>query len=466
MSLTTIQGSALLNPSNQPARLSQKRGTYFVQTWGCQMNEEDSEQMGLYLEQIGFEKASSLQEAQIILLNTCSVRKKPEDKAFSLLGSLERMKAMRPDTVIGVCGCMAQIRSDEIRRRAPHVDFVLGTGNLAELPALVDEALTARKFRSKLELPERKGSVVTDLPTRAVGRTPKLKAHVPIQYGCDKFCTFCIVPTTRGRERSRPTEEILAEVRELAAGGTKEITLLGQTVNSYGKNLAEGKVPFSELLKLVADIPGIERIRYTSPYPRDFKADVIEAHRDIPEVMEHVHMPLQAGSNSELKRMRRLYTIESFKEIVAELRATVPGITITTDIIVGFPEETEEEFQATLQAVRDIRFDGAFMFAYSPRPGTPASDWDHQIPSEVKNQRLNELIAVQNQITEEINLTYVGKELEVLIEGPSIKNPDMLQGFTREFKMVHFKGGADRYGRIAKVKITEGHRWGFRGELV
>lgn len=466
MSLTTIQGSTLLNPSNQPARLRQKAGTFLIQTWGCQMNEEDSEQMGLYLEQMGFVKAQTLQEAQIVLLNTCSVRKKPEDKAFSMLGALERMKEKHPDKVIGVCGCMAQLRAKEIRHRAPLVDFVLGTGNLAELPALVDEALTARKFRSRIELPERKGSVVTDLPQRAVGRSPKLKAYVPIQYGCDKFCTFCIVPTTRGRERSRPTEEILAEVRELAAGGTKEVTLLGQTVNSYGKNLAEGKVPFSELLKLIADVPGIERIRYTSPYPRDYKADVILAHRDIPEVMEHVHMPLQAGSNSELKRMRRLYTIESFKEIVTELRATVPGITITTDIIVGFPDETEEEFQATLQAVRDIGFDGAFMFAYSPRPGTPASDWENQIPADVKNDRLNELIALQNTITEEINQAYVGQELEVLIEGTSYKNPETLQGFTREFKMVHFKGGADRYGRIAKVKIHEGHRWGFRGELV
>jgi len=430
------------------------------------MNEEDSEQMALYLEQIGFREVKTLREAQVVLLNTCSVRQKPEDKAFSMLGDLRFLKERFPDTVIGVCGCMAQLRADEIRQRAPHVDFVVGTGNLAEIPALVTEALQGARFASRVALPERKGAVVTELPTRHVGRQGKLKAHVPIQYGCDKFCTFCIVPTTRGRERSRPTEEILDEVKRLADLGTKEICLLGQTVNSYGKNLLEGKVPFSELLVKVAEIPGIERIRFTSPYPRDFKRDLIEVIRDVPQVMEQVHMPLQAGSNTELSRMKRLYTLESFREIMGEIRSLIPRVGITTDLIVGFPDETEEEFQATLAAVEEFRFDWAFMFAYSPRPGTPAAEWSGQLDEKTKRARLNELIAVQNAVTVSVNESRVGQEYEVLVEGASDRNPNMMRGYSREFSMMHFEASPDRIGRTAKVVATAGHHWGLSGELV
>jgi tRNA-2-methylthio-N6-dimethylallyladenosine synthase len=458
--------STLLSMGAIKERPQPRTGTYFVQTWGCQMNEEDSEQMALYLEQIGFEKANSFQEAQIVLLNTCSVRQKPEDKAFSMLGQLAKTKAARPELVVGVCGCMAQLRAKEIKQRAPHVDFIVGTGNLSEIPALVQEALDNRKFETRLELPERKGSVVTELPVRHVGREGKLKAHVPIQYGCDKFCTFCIVPTTRGRERSRSTQEIIEEVKRLADLGTKEVTLLGQTVNSYGKNMAEGKVPFSELLYQVAQVPGIERIRFTSPYPRDFKTDLIQAIRDIPQVMEHLHMPLQAGSNSELRRMRRLYTLEEFKDIVAESRSLIPQVGFTTDLIVGFPDETEEEYQATLDAVRDIRFDGAYMFAYSPRPGTPAATWENQVPDDVKKQRLDHLIEVQNQVTVENNRARVGQEFEVLIEGPTPKNPSILQGYSREFLMCRFEANQDRVGRIAKVRAKNAFLWGLECELV
>ncbi|HWA81857.1 MAG TPA: tRNA (N6-isopentenyl adenosine(37)-C2)-methylthiotransferase MiaB, partial [Fimbriimonadaceae bacterium] len=369
---------ATLLPRNSllTQRPTQRRGTYYVQTWGCQMNEEDSEQMALGLESLGFERAASIDEAEVVLLNTCSVRKKPEDKAFSLLGELVPMKRARPEMVLGVCGCMAQIRADEIRRRAPHVDFVVGTGQVAQIPVLVEEALSRRRFQKRLDLPERKGAIVDDVPQRTVRREAKLKAFVPIQYGCDKFCTFCIVPTTRGRERSRPTEDIVSEVAELARRGTREVTLLGQTVNSYGKNLPEGRVPFSQLLWMLGEILELERIRYTSPYPRDFKSDLIECIRDNPKVMEHCHMPLQAGNDDLLKRMKRLYTVESFLGIVDDLRAAVPGISITTDIIVGFPGETESEFQDTLDVVEKIRFDSAFMFIYSPRPGTPAADMD------------------------------------------------------------------------------------------
>ena len=430
------------------------------------MNEEDSEQMALYLEQLGLVPADTISEAQIILLNTCSVRKKPEDKAFSMLGELAFVKKARPDTVIGVCGCMAQLRAQEIHRRAPHVDFVVGTGNLSEIPALVQEALQNKDFQVRLDLPERTGAVVSDMPIRHVGREAKLKAYVPIQYGCDKFCTFCIVPTTRGRERSRSTVDILDEVKRLADTGTKEVTLLGQTVNSYGKNMLEGKVPFSELLALVAEVNGIERIRFTSPYPRDFKKDVIQAIRDIPQVMEHVHMPLQAGSDSELKRMKRLYTIESFADIVAEVRESIPTCAVTTDLIVGFPGETEEEYQGTLEAVRRFRFDSAYMFAYSPRPGTPAGSWEDQIAADVKKVRINELIGLQNAIAAEINQEQVGKEFEVLIESQTKKNKAVVQGFSRCFRLIQLEASPDRIGRTAKVRATKGLRAGLVAELV
>jgi tRNA-2-methylthio-N6-dimethylallyladenosine synthase len=429
------------------------------------MNEEDSEQMGLYLQEIGFRPTRDLGSAQIILLNTCSVRKKPEDKAFSMLGELAMMKSARPEMVVGVCGCMAQLRSDEIKKRAPFVDFVVGTAQIAQIPALVEEALQERRFKKRMDLPERRGSVVTDIPLRHVDRATKLKSFVPIQYGCDKFCTFCIVPTTRGRERSRPTEDILAEVTKLAEFGTREVTLLGQTVNSYGKNLAEGRVPFSQLLWLLNDVPGLERIRYTSPYPRDFRSDLIETIRDCPKVMEHVHMPLQAGDDDVLRAMKRLYTRESFLAIIRELREKVPQVGITTDIIVGFPGETEEQFLRTMDVVREVRFDGAYMFIYSPRPDTPAAS-EEQLPDEVKKDRMYRLVALQNEITLGRNSERLGQEFEVLVEGASPKNPGRFQGYSREFTMMHFDGSPEMIGTRVRVRATQAHPWGCSGEVV
>ncbi|MBX7135641.1 MAG: tRNA (N6-isopentenyl adenosine(37)-C2)-methylthiotransferase MiaB [Fimbriimonadaceae bacterium] len=459
MADTLIRPFDLARPRTQTVR-----GTYFVQTWGCQMNEEDSEQMGLYLQGIGFQPASSLHEAQVILLNTCSVRKKPEDKAFSLLGELVPLKKQRPDVILGVCGCMSQIRADEIRRRAPHVDFVIGTAQISEIPGLVEEALQLRRFQKRLELPERKGAVVTDIPQRNVERTTKLKAFVPIQYGCDKFCTFCIVPTTRGRERSRPTSDIVEEVNRLVELGTREITLLGQTVNSYGKNLMEGRVPFSKLLWQLSEIPSLKRIRYTSPYPRDFRADLIETIRDCPPVMEHVHLPLQSGDAEMLRAMKRQYTPESFLQIVDDLRKAVPHIGITTDIIVGFPGETEEQFGHTLDMVRKAQFDGAYMFIYSTRPGTPAAEME-QLPYAVKHERLKRLVDVQNEMTLRRNAACIGKTFEVLVEGRSPKNPDLLKGYSREFRMMHFPGSPDLVGQLVQVEATASHLWGLSGQI-
>lgn len=463
---------------------------YHILTWGCQMNEEDSEQMSLYLEQMGYQEVAEVNDADIVLLNTCSVRAKPEEKVWSELGRLRDIKKNRPEMIIGVCGCMAQVVSKEIQKRAPHVDMVIGTANIAALPELINrrktehgfiEALMQENPRFKrpgtitltaLNLPPRKGAIVTDIPQRTVERKPKLKAHVPIMYGCDKFCTFCIVPFTRGRERSRPTVEILEEIERLAYQGTREVTLLGQTVNSYGKNLAEGRVPFCDLLEKIDSIRGLARIRFTSPYPRDFTDALIDSIGALEKVCEHVHLPLQVADNELLKEMHRGYTVEQFREIVEKLRERVPGIAITTDIMLGYPGETEEQFENTMRFVEEIRFDSAFMFAYSPRPNTKAALREDQLPQETKIRRLNALIALQNRITQEINSTLQGSVAEVLIEGPSQKDPSRLSGYTRTLKLVNLDLPAaeanhrDAYfGKLAPVRLKEAHLTGFIGEL-
>ena len=463
---------------------------YHILTWGCQMNEEDSEQMALYLEEMGYRPVDDAAAADVVLLNTCSVRRKPEEKVYSKLGELREMKLARPEMIIGVCGCMAQVEHAEIKRRAPFVDMVVGTGNIAAIPNLVQAARARRSDGNQysitpplrhskapaleaLGLPARKGAVVTDIPLRNVLRKPKLKAHVPIMYGCDKFCTFCIVPFTRGRERSRPTSEILTEIQGLARGGTKEVTLLGQTVNSYGKNLAEGRVPFAELLRQINAIPGIRRIRFTSPYPRDFTDELIQAIAELPKVCEHVHLPLQAADDALLERMHRVYTVAEYREIVAKLRAAVPGIAITTDIMLGFPGETDEQFRNTMRFMEETRFDSAFMFAYSPRPGTKAADMADQVPHGVKIDRLSRLIELQNGITREINEARVGQVFEVLAEGPSAKDPRKLTGQTRTLKTVNFtlpEGGTrspeSLTGKLVPVRMLQAHLTGFTGELL
>ena len=461
---------------------------YHIMTWGCQMNEEDSEQMSLYLERLGYRPVTEAAEAEVVLLNTCSVRAKPEEKVWSELGRLRDLKRDRPDMIIGVCGCMAQVESQEITRRAPFVDMVVGTGNIAAIPTLIGRIkagerlptaipLPKSKFQNpipllSLELPARKGAIVTDLPRRATERRAKLKAHVPIMYGCDKFCTFCIVPFTRGRERSRPTQEILAEIEALTQSGTKEITLLGQTVNSYGKNLAEGRVPFCDLLEQINAIRGLARIRFTSPYPRDFTDDLIMAIGRLDKVCEHIHLPLQVADNDLLQDMHRGYTVERYLEIVEKLRARVPGIAITTDIMLGYPGETDAQYENTMRFVEQVRFDSAFMFAYSPRPNTKAALREDQVPREVKIERLKALVELQNRITVEINRAQVGRTFEVLVEGFSPKDLTKLTGYTRTLKTVNFTVPADSareaasfVGKLVPVRALEGHLTGFTGEV-
>jgi len=468
------------------------RGGYSILTWGCQMNEDDSAQMALMLEAQGYSRSERIEESSVILLNTCSVRAKPERKVYSKLGELRELKEQNPGVVIGVCGCMAQKEAPEIRRRAPHVDMVIGTGQIDRVPALID-MVHSERLRQELrgtkgvglietELPDRKDRSAKDTPLRMMPGTdlgtssykyggiqnspaPKLKSFLSISYGCDKFCAFCIVPITRGKERSRPWREIVLEAERLASLGTKEITLLGQTVNSYGKFL-DDPCSFAELLSRLNDIEGLERIRYTSPYPKDFHDDVIQAIATLPKVCEQVHMPIQVGDDGLLQRMRRGYTLEQYREIVYKLRAAVPDVGLTTDLMLGFPGETEEEFRNTLAFVEEVRYDSAFMFAYSPREGTKAAVLEDQIPEPVKLARLGELIALQNRITEEINKSQVGNVYEVLVQGLGTKDKTRWSGLNRQGKTINFPAGRDLLGQVVKVRATKAHLWGFSGELI
>jgi tRNA-2-methylthio-N6-dimethylallyladenosine synthase len=428
------------------------------------MNEDDSAQIANLLEADGYE-ASSVNDADVILLNTCSVRAKPEHKVYSKLGELRELKLAFPNKIIGVCGCMAQKEASNILRRAPHVDLVVGTGQIDKVPALVERIRQERASIVSTDLPDRKVRSDKSTPERAmhVG-APKLKSFVSIMYGCDKFCTFCIVPITRGKERSRPADEIILEVERLASRGTKEITLLGQTVNSYGKFLDE-PCSFSLLLKRLNAIEGIERIRFTSPYPKDFTDDVIEAIATLPKVCPQVHMPVQVGDDELLARMHRGYTLDQYHTLVSKLRSAVPGLALTTDIMLGFPGETDEQFENTMSFMRQVRFDSAFMFAYSPREGTKAAVMDDQIPHTVKIERLEQLIAQQTAITLEINHSQCGRTYPVLVEGRSVKNSQRWTGLTPHGKTVNFAAGRDLYGQIVYVRAVDQHVWGFGGEL-
>ncbi len=453
------------------------RKKFAVLTWGCQMNVDDSDQIENLFQADGMDKTDNLEDADVIMLNTCSVRQKPEDKVFSKLGELAELKRAKPGLTIGVTGCMAQRAGAEIAKRAPYIDVIAGTAQLEKLPDMVKQrkselasgvAIAGRPndVLIQLQLPRKKVEANLFLPERKRVTTGKLKSFVSIMYGCDKFCAFCIVPLTRGKERSRPADHIVAEVEHLAAHGTKEVTLLGQTVNSYGLKGLEATCSFSELLRRVDAVPGIERIRFTSPYPVDFSDDVIEAMASLPAVCEQVHLPVQVGDDVLLKRMHRGYTLDQYREIVRKLRAAMPDIVITTDIMLGFPGETEEQFQNTLDFMEEIRFDAAFMFAYSPRHPTQAASLPEQLTQKEKMRRLDLLITLQNNMTVEINKSRVGRTFDVLVEGRSHKDETMWQAQTRGGRTVHFAAHRDLIGQTVKVRVTGGHLWGFSAELV
>lgn len=400
----------------------------YIETVGCQMNMLDSELVVAALRKQGYELTADVSQADTVLFNTCSVRQHAEDKIYSALGRLKYSKRQRPNQVIGVIGCMAQKDQDTIFRRAPHVDLVVGTGQLAQIPELISESRVKRHHRLEVSLDRRDATrqeISDSFQSYDPLRDPEMRpsphqAFVRIMIGCDKFCTYCVVPMTRGPEQSRPPADIVQEVRQLADEGVKEVTLLGQTVNSY-KHTAGGRLcRFSDLLGLIHDTPGIQRIKFVTNYPRDMTNDVLEAVRDLPKVARYLHVPAQSGCNDVLKRMKRGYTVEHYRDMMARIRALVPDCAVSSDFIVGFCGETDQSFERSIDLIREFRFKNSFIFKYSPRPGTKADDLlADDVPEEVKRRRNNQMLDLQNQISEEDNAALIGQEFEVLVEGPS-----------------------------------------------
>lgn len=402
----------------------------YIETVGCQMNVLDSELVVAALRQRGYELTGDPAQADTILFNTCSVRENAEHKTYSSIGRFKYGKRKRPELVIGVMGCMAQKDQELIFQKAPHVDLVVGTGQLAEIPDLVDEVRRTRKKQMAVSLERTAGTrdeVAGSFESYDPLRDPTMRpspwqAYVRIMIGCDKFCTYCVVPSTRGPEQSRSPRDILAETKLLAQQGVKEITLLGQTVNSY-KHTQDGRLyRLSDLLNLIHDEPGIERIKFVTNYPKDMTDDLLQAIRDLPKVARYLHVPLQHGCNDQLKKMKRGYTVEDYREMMARIRETLPDCAISSDFIVGFCGESEDAFQKCLDSVREFRFKNSFIFKYSPRPGTKAFElYPDDVPEDVKRRRNNELLKLQNEISEEDNATFLGRRVQVLVEGLSKK---------------------------------------------
>jgi tRNA-2-methylthio-N6-dimethylallyladenosine synthase len=418
---------------------------YHVTTFGCQMNAHDSERMKGMLESLGYAEAATRADADLILFNTCSIRENADNRFTAHLGEAKRLKSERPERIVGVGGCWAQSVKEEVFARFPFVDVAFGPGQVHKLAEfLTSDALTAQGF---FEFEGFTGH----LPAK---RERDHQAWVQISVGCNCVCSYCIVPSTRGREVSRSPDELVDEVHRLAADGVLEVTLLGQNVNSYGRDLArEARVTFAELLGRIDAIDGIERIRYTSPHPKDMREDVIRAHAELPSLCEHIHLPLQSGSSPVLKRMRRTYTRERYLDRVALIREHVPDCSLTTDIIVGFPGETEEDFAQTLEVAEEVGYDGAFTFVYSPRRGTEAATLTDQIPHELKVERVGRLVAVIQRRAAERAQRFVGRTLEVLVEGPSRTDPTRLRGRSRHNKVVNFSGAAGA-GELVEVEVT------------
>ena len=434
---------------------------FFIKTYGCQMNERDSEQVAHSLIARGYERADSEQEADVVLLNTCSVRDMADQKALGKMGMLGRIANERPHVVFGFLGCMAQVRGASLLKNLPHVDLVVGTQKFHRVADYVDDALERKLTRamddprfSIVDVDEEPGSQST---IRHQQLAPKqATAFVSIMQGCNMHCTFCIVPQTRGAERSRTIEQIVAEVRELVSRGVKEVTLLGQIVNLYGRHefpKIDDKSPFVQLLDAVHEIEGLQRLRFTSPHPIGFRKDLIDAYGRLPKLVDHLHLPVQSGSNRILKAMHRTYTAEKYADLVRQVRDARKGIGITTDIIVGFPGETDDDYQQTRALVEEIKFDNAFVFRYSPRRDTPAAGMADQIDERIKERRNHHLLEIVNESARRINERLVGRTLEVLCEGPSKTNPSRLMGRTRTNKIVLFEGPEEFVGVLVDVRI-------------
>ena len=435
---------------------------YYIETWGCQMNEEDSEKLSGMLKRIGYTRTENKEEAGIILFNTCCVRENAENKVFGNLGALKKLKKKNPDLIIGICGCMMQQEgmADRILKEFPYVNIIFGTHNAYKFPEYLNRVRT--EGVQIIEIFNKETEIVEGLP---IDRESSVKAFVTIMYGCNNFCTYCIVPYVRGRERSRKPEDILKEIRELVAQGYKEITLLGQNVNSYGKGLEED-VDFAKLLRMINEIEGLERVRFMTSHPKDLTVDVIMAIKECDKLCEQIHLPVQSGSNSILKKMNRHYTREYYLDLVKKIKEEIPGVTLTTDIIVGFPGETEEDFQETLELVKEVGYSSAFTFIYSRRNNTPADMMLNQVSEEDKHHRFNRLVAAVNERVIAQNKAEEGNILEVLVEGNSKNDAEKLTGRTRTGRLVNFTGEGINAGDIVNVKITRAQNFSLIGEVI
>jgi tRNA-2-methylthio-N6-dimethylallyladenosine synthase len=433
----------------------------YIKTFGCQMNEYDSAKMADVLGAAQpWEPTDTPEDADLVLLNTCSIREKAQEKVFSDLGRLRLLKTERPGLRIGVAGCVASQEGAAIVERVPFVDLVFGPQTLHRLPELLEARERTGRAQVDVSFPEIEK--FDHLPAaRAEGAT----AFVSIMEGCSKYCSYCVVPYTRGEEVSRPLEDVLTEVAELASQGVREVTLLGQNVNAWRAEVDGLPGDFALLLEYVAEIPGIERIRYTTSHPNEFTQRLIDAHARIPQLAAHVHLPVQHGSDRVLAAMKRGYTALQFKQIVRKLRAARPGISIGSDFIVGFPGETEADFEQLMKLVEDLRFDASFSFVFSARPGTPAAALPDDTPQEIKLQRLQRLQARLEVFAREISEAMVGSTQRVLVEGPSRRNPEELQGRTENNRMVHFVGPRELVGRMVDMRISAAYPHSLRGEL-
>jgi len=433
---------------------------YHLITLGCQMNEHDSEVISALVENMGYLAVQTPDDADLIIINTCAVRKKPEDKVTSLLGKFAALKAEKPDLTIAVGGCMSQQEDTAkfLKSRFPYLDLIFGTHALPRLPELISEA--GSKKETIIEVDES----YLDREGLPAAHSGGFKAWLPVIYGCDNYCSYCIVPYVRGRERSRAMTDIIAEAGELASQGYVELTLLGQNVNSYGQDLP-GQFTFARLLRELNQVEGLERIRFMTSHPKDLSTDLIETVKNGEKICEHFHLPVQSGSNRILKAMNRRYTREHYLDLVGTIKESIPGVALTSDIIVGFPGEDEEDFLSTVDLLEKARFDNAFSFLYSPRKNTAASELTDNLTHREKENRLQRLNQVQHRISKEINEDLAGKSVELLVEGESKGNPEIQSGRTRTNKLVHFKSNKDLTGKLVRVKITEVRTWNLVGEI-
>ncbi|APH23971.1 tRNA (N6-isopentenyl adenosine(37)-C2)-methylthiotransferase MiaB [Clostridium botulinum] len=437
-------------------------GEFFIETWGCQMNEEDSEKLSGMLKKEGYIRTEERENADVIIFNTCCVRENAELKVYGNLGILKGLKSKNPNLIIAVTGCMMQQKgmAETIKKKFPFVDIIIGTHNLHNFPNYLNEV--KKKDTSVLKIQEKENSIIENMP---IDRKNSMKAFVTIMYGCNNFCTYCIVPYVRGRERSRTPENIEAEIKKLISEDYKEITLLGQNVNSYGKDL-EPNVTFAELLKRVNNIEGLERVRFMTSHPKDLTDDVIEAIAKCDKLCEQIHLPVQSGSSEILKKMNRHYDREKYLDVVSRIKKLIPNVALSTDIIVGFPGETEKDFEKTLSLVKEVEYDSAFTFLYSIRKGTPAAKFEDQVPEDVKHKRFNRLVEVLNEISAKKNKAYEGKIEEVLVEGTSKNDENKLMGRTRTGKLVNFIGDKDSIGELVNVKIIKANSFSLTGEEI